>query len=149
MDWDRSLWGYAALGLLALGVYLWLEIPWTPQAPPLPRLQAGREGDRAVDRRPHAALDYPRLMSILRPLAENPAARAFARDFRREPTLDSLWRRLENDKDAEAFVAALRVSPAFGPLLARHGREPAFKALVEAALTRHPDAAAYLRPPGY
>ncbi|MBI4349281.1 MAG: hypothetical protein HY553_20755 [Elusimicrobia bacterium] len=85
-----------------------------------------------------STMSFDEFLAVFRGVDQQPAARRFVDAFRREPKLRAAWERLENTKNVARFIAELKEGAEFRRLAAEHGRDPAFKALVETALERAP-----------
>lgn len=74
------------------------------------------------------------LVKLLRGHAADPAAAAFADEFRREPELAAIWSEYENSKDslnAAWLLSRLSNSPRFIELFQRHSSNPDFRLVSE------------------
>lgn len=135
---DRRMLALGAFALLALGLYLGLELLRSPAK--APALAVGVP----LPAQPEA-MSFEQFMGAFGALEKEPGAVAFAQSFLREPELAEEWKEFQKDKDVVSFVENLKESPAFERVTRKNAASPAFKAAVERALKLLPGLSGLLQ----
>ncbi len=142
---DSKVLTAAAVGVVAIGVGIGLEVYRRVQAPPaaagLPPLEEALRPPAAAPASPAplAAETAPeaddrQLLAFVSAWKEDPLARKFADDFARDSSLAALWSDFERTRDVPALARGLRASGPFGRLLERYSKESGFRRLLDGAV---------------
>lgn len=134
---DRRMLVVGALALLALGLYVGLELV---RAPAAPAVVVGGPPPA-----PPAVMGFDQFMGVFGLLGKDPGAVSFAQSFMQEPELAEEWKEFQKDKDVKTFVENLKESPSFQRVLRKSAAKPEFKPAVERALRLLPSLSGMLQ----
>lgn len=82
---------------------------------------------------PPGSSEFEELMALVRQVEDQPAAKAFAEEFRKEPVLDEMWDDFQKaapqapDDSVEGFARALTERAEFRALVSKFAQDPGFR----------------------